>query len=152
MTPPRASSETIRRRMSRQRRTNTKPEMDVRRQLHAAGLRYRVDVRLEADLRVRGDIVWAQDRIVVFVDGCYWHRCPLHSTAPKSNADWWQTKLEENTARDRRVDQILRKRGWLVLRFWEHEDPRKVASAIKDQLAERRRSNPRPMRQRVLPS
>jgi DNA mismatch endonuclease (patch repair protein) len=138
--------------MSRQRRRDTKPELEIRRRLHAAGLRYRVDVRLEADLRVRGDIVWAQDRVVVFVDGCYWHGCPLHGTAPKANAAWWRSKLDENVARDRRVDRTLDERGWLVLRFWEHEDPGQVASAISEQRAERRRSTLRPVRRRVPPS
>nr|WP_212612946.1 DNA mismatch endonuclease Vsr [Pseudonocardia hierapolitana] len=149
---PSASSETIRRRMAMQRRRDTKPEMEIRRRLHAAGLRYRVDVRLEADMRVRGDIAWRRDRVVVFVDGCYWHGCPLHRTTPRANASWWRQKLDDNIARDRLVDGILEERGWLVLRFWEHEDPEQAATTVKDQLAARRKSTRQPARHRARPS
>lgn len=136
-TPP-ASSELARGRMVRQRSKDTLPELAIRRLLHAAGVRYRVDAKLEPDLRVRGDIVWARLKIVVFIDGCYWHGCPLHATAPKANAAWWRQKLDNNIARDRRTDAVLTDCGWKVLRFWEHEDPDAVATAIRNVVAERR--------------
>lgn len=120
----------VRARMQRQRRRDTKPEVEVRRLLHAAGIRFRVDARLEPDLRVRGDIVWRGRKVVVFVDGCFWHGCPRHATQPKANADWWRDKLAANVARDRRTDAELAARGWRVLRYWEHEPPTEVATDL----------------------
>lgn len=136
-TPP-PSSELARGRMVRQRSRDTGPELAVRRRLHATGVRYRVHAKLESDLRVRGDIAWVGLKVVVFIDGCYWHGCPLHATAPKANAVWWRRKLDDNVSRDRRTDTVLRERGWTVLRFWEHEDPAAVATMIRNEVTERR--------------
>lgn len=113
--------------MQRQRRRDTTRELEIRRALHALGYRFRVDYRMEASLRTRGDIVFTRRRLVVFVDGCFWHGCPEHATAPKTNAEWWKEKLAANVARDRRVDTQLTDRGWTVLRVWEHES---VADAV----------------------
>jgi DNA mismatch endonuclease (patch repair protein) len=116
--------------MQRQRRRDTKLEMQVRRLLHAAGVRYRVDAKLEPDLRVRGDIVWRGRKVVVFLDGCFWHGCPTHATQPKSNGNWWRMKLADNILRDLRTDAELTARGWTVLRYWEHEAPADVAANV----------------------
>ncbi len=118
---PEPLNETIRQRMQRQRRRDTTHEVAIRRALHSLGYRFRVDFRLEPSLRTRGDIVFTRKRLVVFVDGCFWHGCPQHATAPKANADWWREKLAQNIARDRRVDEHLGHLGWTVLRIWEHE-------------------------------
>jgi len=67
------------------------------------------------------DFVFIKLRVAVFVDGCFWHGCPLHATQPKNNAAFWRKKLSGNKARDRLVTRTLRKRGWHVLRIWEHE-------------------------------
>ena len=69
-------------------------------------------------------------RVAVFVDGCFWHRCPEHGTHPKANSDYWTPKLDRNVARDRETDERLRREGWLVIRAWEHEDPRAVAARV----------------------
>ncbi|WP_281504711.1 very short patch repair endonuclease [Williamsia sp. DF01-3] len=127
---PRASSESVRSRMSRQRRKNTAPEVEVRRELHARGVRFRTDVKLERDLRTRADIAWRRLKLAIFIDGCFWHGCPEHATRPAANAEWWAVKLDGNIARDRRTDAILADRGWTVLRFWEHQAPADVADAI----------------------
>jgi DNA mismatch endonuclease (patch repair protein) len=116
--------------MQRQRRRDTKPEVAIRRLLHAAGFRFRIDALLEPGLRTRGDIVWRGRKLVVFVDGCFWHGCPEHATQPKSNADWWREKLAGNVARDRRTDAELTARGWRVLRYWEHERPADVVQDV----------------------
>lgn len=121
--------------MQRQRRRDTELEMQLRRRLHAAGHRFRVDYRLEPSLRVRGDIVFTRKKVVVFVDGCFWHGCPEHATQPKNNAEWWQAKLAANVARDRRADRELAERGWRVLRVWEHEDLDIAADRVASQLA-----------------
>lgn len=120
--------------MQRQKRRDTGCEMAVRRQLHTEGIRYRVDFRPLSDERFRVDIGWKSRRIAVFIDGCFWHACPEHVTIPKRNAEWWETKLMANSARDRRTDEVLRSRGWTVLRFWEHEPPGDVAAAIRTHL------------------
>lgn len=130
MSRPSASSAHVEVRMKQQLRRATKPEMAVRQQLHALGIRYRVDVKLEPDLRTRGDIAWRGLRLAVFIDGCFWHGCPIHATAPKANAVWWREKLDANIVRDRRADDVLRGRGWTVLRFWEHDDPDTIAAEI----------------------
>lgn len=67
---------------------------------------------------------------MVFVDGCFWHRCPLHFRAPRSNAAWWEAKLEGNVERDRRHDGALRAAGWEVLRVWEHEPVELAAERV----------------------
>jgi DNA mismatch endonuclease (patch repair protein) len=117
--------------MQRQRRRDTKPEVEVRRLLHAAGVRFRVDAKLEPDLRIRGDIVWRGRKVVVFLDGCFWHGCPTHATQPKANADWWREKLVTNVIRDLQTDAELAARGWTVLRYWEHEAPADVAADVE---------------------
>lgn len=125
-----ASSEASRRTMLANRRRDTQPEMRVRRILHAAGLRYRVDARPIPATRSRADIVFTRRRIAVFIDGCFWHRCPLHGVAPKANSSYWAPKLHRNVERDREVTAELTAAGWTVLRFWEHEDAATVARTI----------------------
>ena len=108
--------------MQSQRRRDTAPELAVRRRLHAQGHRYRVDFRLEASLRCRGDIVFTRKKVVVFVDGCFWHGCPEHATTPLNNVAWWTNKLAANVARDKRNTGALERLGWTVIRIWGHED------------------------------
>ncbi|MEE3851786.1 very short patch repair endonuclease [Gordonia sp. LSe1-13] len=127
---PPASSESVRSRMSKQKRKDTQAELLVRRALHSRGVRFRVGVRPEPALRVRGDIVWRGLKLIVFIDGCFWHGCPEHATRPRANAEWWAEKLDNNVRRDRRTDADLSDRDWHVLRFWEHEDPEDVADVI----------------------
>ncbi len=103
-------------------RRDTKPEVDLRRQLHRAGLRFRKEVYVRSgEVRVHVDILFTRRRIAVFVDGCFWHCCPQHFVAPKSNLAYWTPKLEANVARDRRVDAALGDDGWRVVRVWEHD-------------------------------
>lgn len=111
------------------RRRDTSPELAVRRLIHAAGLRYRVDFAPLGGRR-RADIVFTRRRIAVFIDGCFWHGCPEHATYPKRNSDYWLPKLERNIERDRETDLLLSGAGWTVLRFWEHESPGSVANRI----------------------
>ena len=107
---------------------DTQPEVALRSALHRAGLRFRVDVRPEATLRCKADVVFRSAHVCVFVDGCFWHGCPRHFSVPKTNAAWWREKIADNEARDRRKTVTLAKRGWTVLRFWEHQ----VQSELKD--------------------
>lgn len=134
---PLPADEGTRIRMRRQGRRDTKPELAVRRRLHAFGYRFRVDYKPEPDLRCRGDIVFTKRKLVVFVDGCFWHGCPIHATAPKNNAEWWREKLDANMARDRRTDLTLERRGWTVLRLWEHLPAEEATAHIVDALTGR---------------
>jgi len=77
--------------------------------------------RRGSKLKGKPDFVFPRIRLAMFVDGCFWHGCPNHCSAPKQNAEFWQKKFGSNRARDRLVTRLLRSRGWLVLRIWEHE-------------------------------
>ncbi|MEU2976122.1 very short patch repair endonuclease [Streptomyces hirsutus] len=118
--------------MSRQGSRDTAPEVAVRRILHAAGLRYRVNVPVPGMPRRTIDIAFTKARIAIFLDGCFWHGCPQHATQPKANAAWWRAKLDKNMARDRETSEHLRELGWTVLRFWEHEAPAAIALAVRE--------------------
>jgi DNA mismatch endonuclease, patch repair protein len=133
-----ASTPEVRRRFQRQRRKNTSPELAIRRELHTRGRRYRVDVApLPRYRRRRADIVFARQKVAVFVDGCFWHRCPEHGTSPRANARWWDEKLQRNVDRDRDTDERLRDAGWGVVRIWEHEDAMAAVDRIEYVLRER---------------
>lgn len=113
------------------RSRDTRPELALRRRLHALGLRYRVAARLDlAELRVRPDVVFPRARVAVFVDGCFWHGCPEHCRPARVNAGFWQTKMSTNAERDRRVNTALAADGWTVIRVWEHEDPDQAAARV----------------------
>ncbi|MGW5608862.1 very short patch repair endonuclease [Streptomyces sp. NPDC003753] len=121
--------------MSRQNSRDTTPEVAVRRLLHAAGLRYRVNVPVPGMPRRTIDIVFAKAKIAIFLDGCFWHGCPKHATQPKANAQWWRAKLDKNMARDLETTEHLAAAGWTVLRFWEHEAAEDVARRIAASVA-----------------
>ncbi|MEU6136093.1 very short patch repair endonuclease [Nocardioides sp. NPDC047086] len=125
-----ASSPAARAVMKGNRRRDTVPEMAVRRAVHALGLRYRVDVRPLDDLNRRADLVFSRARVAVFIDGCYWHGCPDHGTAARTNADYWSAKIQRNRDRDRDTDTLLTSAGWTVLRFWEHDSVDAVVDVI----------------------
>ena len=112
-------------------RRDTSPEMALRRELFRRGLRYRVDRPLDGRRRRRADLTFVAARVAVFVDGCFWHGCPEHGTAPRANAEWWAEKLERNRERDRDTDAYLGGLGWTVVRVWEHEDPLVAADRVE---------------------
>ncbi len=104
------------------RKRDTVPERKLRSALHARGLRYRVNVRVPvANGYVRPDITFNRARLAVFVDGCFWHGCPQHGTAPRTNGTYWEAKLARNRERDVRDTFRLEDQGWTVVRVWEHE-------------------------------
>jgi DNA mismatch endonuclease, patch repair protein len=117
--------------MQQQPRRDTAPERALRSALHAAGLRYRVDFPIPATRR-RADVAFPKGRVVVFVDGCFWHGCPDHGTWPKRNAEWWRAKIEANRRRDRDTDVHLQDAGWTVVRVWEHDNPAAAARRIAE--------------------
>lgn len=103
--------------MSRIRGKNTQPELILRKSLWANGFRY----RLKSKLPGKPDIVFPIKRIAIFVDGCFWHGCPVHSQRPATNTHIWEEKLNNNIQRDEKVNRELAELGWSMLRFWEHE-------------------------------
>ncbi len=132
------SSPEASRRMARVRQRGTDVEIELRRALHALGLRYRLQVPLSKKPRRVADIVFVGARVAVFVDGCFWHGCPLHATWPKENAGFWRAKIEANRARDADTTRRLRELGWDVIRVWSHEDPVEAARLIYDRVLERK--------------
>src|SRR5262245_24598507 len=130
MKPPKASSSYALRRMKSTRQRDTAAELVIRRALHRAGLRFRVDRSVLPGIRRRADIVFPSTKVAVFVDGCFWHCCPVHRTFPRANAAWWAAKLLANRRRDADTNRQLRKAGWFVARVWEHETPEHAAARI----------------------
>lgn len=133
-----ASSPGSRARMQAAKQKNTSPELKLRRALSDKGLRYRLQVRVEADLRWRSDIVFRGPRVVVDVRGCFWHACPVHRSSPRANAERWADKLRGNLERDARMVSELTARGWSVVTVWEHEDPAEAADRVERVLTAKR--------------
>ena len=134
---PPASSDEARRRMQSVRQRDTAPERALRSALHRLGLRFRVQRRPIAGLRRFADVVFSRKRVVVFVDGCFWHGCPEHGTMAKANAGFWREKINANRRRDADTDQRLREAGWSVVRVWEHEEAMAAAARIAELLRAR---------------
>jgi DNA mismatch endonuclease (patch repair protein) len=120
------------RKMSTLARSDTKPELALRRELHRRGFRFRVQMKVPNNRRRTIDIAFTRARLAVYVDGCFWHGCPEHHVPPKANGEWWTWKVERNRARDRDTDAALRDSGWMPLRIWEHEDVDSAASRVED--------------------
>lgn len=127
--------------MRANRRRDTAPELAVRRELHRRGLRYRVDFRVIPQVRSRADVVFTARRIAVYIDGCFWHQCPVHGTMPAKNRDYWEPKLARNRERDQDANASLAAAGWTVLRFWEHQTAEEIADIIEGVV---RRAAPEP--------
>lgn len=104
--------------MARIRARNTSPELRLRRALWRAGLRYRLH---HPTPHGRPDVVFPARKVAVFVDGCFWHGCPVHYVRPRSREQFWCKKLRDNVDRDRRQTIALEAAGWRVVRIWEHE-------------------------------
>ncbi|MEM0134979.1 MAG: very short patch repair endonuclease [Thermoplasmatales archaeon] len=110
--------------MSRIKGRNTFPEVKLRSELWRKGLRFRIHYGPE-----KIDIAFPSAKIAVFVDGCFWHKCPIHFRMPKSNLDYWYTKLSSNAVRDKERDERLLKNGWKPIHVWEHEIKKDFANA-----------------------
>ncbi|MGY0388917.1 very short patch repair endonuclease [Nocardioides sp. WG-D5] len=124
--------------MRANRSRDTGPEMALRRALHSAGLRFRVDVPLPFDRRRRADIVFTRVGLYVFVDGCFWHGCSEHFVVPKTRREFWTAKVASNRERDLDTTGRLEAAGNAVIRVWEHEDPSTAATRIVQLYFQRR--------------
>ncbi|WP_052358525.1 very short patch repair endonuclease [Terrabacter tumescens] len=116
--------------MSRQRRRDTAPELALRKVLHARGRRFRVDCLVPGLPRRRVDVLFTRAKVAVFVDGCFWHMCPEHSSLPASNSEWWASKLRMNQERDVQTTSRLEQLGWTVVRVWEHVSAEEAADCV----------------------
>jgi DNA mismatch endonuclease, patch repair protein len=117
--------------MSRIRgRGNKDTELAFAKILRAAGI---TGWRRHTNLIGRPDFTFRKQRVVIFVDGCFWHCCPKHSNMPANNREFWLKKLSGNKTRDRLVTRTLRNRGWRVIRIWEHElrTPARVIARVR---------------------
>lgn len=115
--------------MSRIRGRDTKTEIAMRKLLYTKGLRrYRVNFKLPG----KPDIVFTKYKIAVFIDGCFWHKCPKCFIEPETNKDFWMNKINSNVERDAETNDILTKRGWKVIRFWEHEINKNINKCYLD--------------------
>jgi DNA (cytosine-5)-methyltransferase 1 len=134
---PRPDSAT-RARMAAQPRQGTVPENRLFEILATRGLVFDRNVSPVEGVRREVDGCMPDAKIAVFVDGCFWHGCPVHSRPTKSNTLWWREKIDRNKVRDVETDELLRAEGWLVERVWEHEDPRTAALRIEGIVGKRR--------------
>jgi DNA mismatch endonuclease (patch repair protein) len=134
-----ATSPATRRAMQANRRRDTAPEMAIRRLVHAAGLRYRVDARPLPTARHTADMIFTRARVAVFIDGCWWHGCADHYRPPARNTTYWAGKITRNRERDRLANEALIAAGWTVVRIWEHEAPesaaRRIEAAVRGRVA-----------------
>jgi DNA mismatch endonuclease (patch repair protein) len=120
-------------------RTDTMVEVALRSELHRRGLRFRKDyaVRIPGQRPIRADVAFPRARVLVFVDGCFWHSCPEHWHLPKANRSYWQPKLRANVVRDERVNALCRDAGWTVIRIWEHQPMSPSADLVQAAVAQR---------------
>ena len=112
--------------MSQIRGTRTKPELIVKENIDGRKLRYQ-----PKGIPERPDFANKSKKIALFIDGCFWHKCPRCYKSPKSNKKYWKAKVERNTKRDKQVNRKLKKEGWTVIRFWEHQIKENKLHAIK---------------------
>lgn len=122
----------VSRRMSSQARSDIASELKLRRELHARGMRYCIQLPVPGLRRRRIDVAFTRVRLAVFVDGCFWHGCPLHGVQPQANSDWWDWKFRRNAERDSATNRIPVSAGWRVLRVWEHDFLLPAAQAVED--------------------
>lgn len=100
------------------RSTGTRMELRVHKELWGRGYRLRRNV---SNLYGKPDFSSKKDKLVIFLDSCFWHGCHLHGNKPTSNEGYWIKKLERNKERDQEVSDYYISRGWSVLRLWEHQ-------------------------------
>lgn len=109
-------------------RGNRSTELLVVRLFRKCGISgWRRHVRLTG----RPDFTFKDARVAVFIDGCFWHLCPVHGTIPKDNSEFWEAKLTANRDRDRRVERILRGKGWRVVRIWQHDIRQRPDASVR---------------------
>lgn len=110
-------------------RSISKLESIVSKELWNKGYRFRRNTK---DLFGKPDISIKKYKIVIFIDSCFWHQCPIHGNMPKTNVEYWKPKLERNVERDKEVDEYYEQKGWNIKRIWEHEIKQNLEKVIND--------------------
>jgi len=118
--------------MSQIRGKNTRPEVKLRKLLWSAGIR---GYRIHYNLTGKPDIVFIKKKIAIFIDGCFWHKCPVCFQEPETRKEFWMKKIQSNIDRDKKVDKQLKNDGWTVIRIWEHEIKKEPENAVKKIIA-----------------
>ena len=113
--------------MSQIKSKNAKPEIIIKKLIWKKGYKYRIGHGLIG----KPDMVFSFCRVVVFIDGCFWHSCPEHCRIPLSNVAYWKQKISSNKKRDRRINSQLKKEGWRVIRVWEHDVKNNLTKAVE---------------------
>lgn len=114
--------------MSRIRGKDTGPEVKIRKMLFVRGIRgYRIHYTLPG----KPDIVFVRKKIAVFIDGCFWHKCPFCFQEPETRKEFWMKKIGSNVERDKKNTRQLTEDGWTVLRFWEHEVRKEPENVVR---------------------
>jgi DNA mismatch endonuclease (patch repair protein) len=137
-----ATNAGTRRSMQANRSRDTKPELALRRALHALGHRYRVGARPLHHVRRSADLVFTRKRIAVFVDGCFWHGCPEHHRAPSANSEYWSNKINRNRQRDTEINRLLESAGWTAVRIWEHTGLQQAVDLVVKAIDDTKASKP----------
>jgi len=118
--------------MSQIRGKNTGPEVKLRKLLWSNGVR---GYRIHYNLPGKPDIVFIKKKIAIFIDGCFWHKCPICFQEPETRKEFWMKKIQSNIDRDKKVDDQLTNDGWTVIRIWEHEIKKEPENAVKKIIA-----------------
>jgi DNA mismatch endonuclease (patch repair protein) len=118
--------------MSQIRGKDTGPEVKLRKLLYSSGIR---GYRIHYNLLGKPDIAFIKKKIAVFIDGCFWHKCPVCFQKPETRKEFWMNKIESNIERDKKVDKQLTNDGWTVIRIWEHEIKKEPEKTVKKIIA-----------------
>ena len=113
--------------MSKVKSKNTQLELSFRKKVWTKKCHYRLYYKITG----RPDFVFVSKRVAVFVDSCFWHKCPLHHRQPNSNEEYWIPKLKRNEGRAKEVNKKLKLEGWKVIRIWEHEIKDNIDKCVK---------------------
>ena len=113
--------------MSHIRGENTGPEIKLRKMLWSHGIR---GYRIHHNMPGKPDIVFIKKKIAIFIDGCFWHKCPIDFQEPETRKEFWMKKINSNVERDKKITMNLQEKGWTVIRFWEHEVRKKPEEVI----------------------
>ena len=129
---PPASNEHVRKSMQGNKRANTKPELLMRQRLREAGL---TGYRLQWKVPGHPDIAWPGKKVALFVNGCFWHRCPhCQPSTPKSHVEYWVVKFDRNVERDAQNLKALEEAGWKIHVVWECQLKKKAIDATLAEL------------------
>jgi DNA mismatch endonuclease (patch repair protein) len=104
--------------MSKIKDRDSKIEVEFRKALWRYNARYRKNV---SGMRGKPDLVFRKQKLVIFIDSCFWHNCPIHGHVPKSNVKFWEEKLNRNQQRDKKINKYYQSSGWEIIRIWEHD-------------------------------